>query len=65
MLNGTKEKNGTANRTVVIQPASHKRARLAANLTRRTLIDFLSEAADKLSAPILRKHGIDSDKLAG
>lgn len=51
------------NRTVMIDANSHKRAQLAANLEEKTLVQFLSEAADRAAGPILRDHGIDPKKI--
>lgn len=45
--------------TTTIRPESLKRAKLAATLTGRSVTDFVSSAADKAAAPVLRKHGME------
>lgn len=53
------KRNETSVKTVAISESSHRRAQAACSVTGRKLSHFLSEAADKLSEPILRKHGLD------
>jgi hypothetical protein len=44
-----------------LRPASHRRAKHAAFLSRTKLIDFLSDAADCRSRRVLKKHGVAPD----
>lgn len=50
-------------KTVAIDPLAHKKATLASTFTKQDLTDFVTEAVVKLADPVLKKHGLNPERL--
>ena len=51
--------NPAKNRPAELRAAAHKRAKTAAVLSGKNVVDLISLGADKVSRPILRRHGLN------
>lgn len=63
MENETVMVNDLPFKSVKVTPGAHQKAVIASGIRRQSMKDFLTEAIERLADPVLRKHGMDPEKV--
>ena len=59
MTESTLKSNRVKTKPAELRAPAHKRVKTAAVLSGKNVVDLISLGADKVSRPILRKHGLN------